>query len=58
MSSESVNTRAFINSIIFVTHKTNTRKIQNTKTHLKETMAAEKTGTTEVHVLTYFQNIC
>ena len=43
---------------MFVTHKTKARKIQKTKTHLIETMAAEKTATAEVYVLTYFQNIC
>ena len=57
MSSDTVNLVSFINLIIFVTHKTKTRKNQKTKTHLSETMA-EKTETIEVHVLTYFQNIC
>ena len=57
MSSDTVNLVSFINLIIFVTHKTKTRKNQKTKTHLSETMA-EKTETIEVHVSTYFQNIC
>ena len=53
MSSESVNLIAFIS----VTYKRKTRKIKTTKTHSNETMP-EKTRTTEVHMLTYFQIIC
>ena len=53
MSSESVNLIAFISAI----YKTKIGKIKTTKTHSNETMP-EKTGTTEVQVLTYFQIIC
>ena len=53
MSSERVNLIAFISAI----YKTKIGKIKTTKTHSNETMP-EKTGTTEVQVLTYFQIIC
>ena len=43
--------------IIFATHKQKQEIFKKTKTHLNKTMV-EKTGTANVHVLTYFQNFC
>ena len=56
MSSDTVNLIGFINFDNFCCSQ-NKRKNQKTKTHLNQIMAG-KTGTIEVHVLTYFQNIC
>ena len=56
MSSDSENLIALNFDICYSKNK-NKKNSKKTETHLNESMAG-KTGMTEVHALTYFQNFC